>query len=101
MNESNFMRNGTIILLLLIMVFFFFKSLTKMYIFQLIKCENKDVIESIDSDDRNSSSISLNKSPHQNKIQDGRGGRGGGRAKSTLSLTSFSSVTSASVRIGP
>ena len=34
-----------------------FKSLTKRYIFQLTKCEHKGVSESINSDDRNFSSV--------------------------------------------
>ena len=53
------MRNGIIILTLL--GDGIFKSFTKRYIFQLTKCENKGVSESIDSDDRNFSSVK----PHQ------------------------------------
>ena len=36
---------------------FFLKSVTKRYIFQLTKCEHKGISESIDSDDRNFSSV--------------------------------------------
>ena len=42
---------------MLLIMAFCFKSLAKRYIFQLRKCEHKGVSKSIDSDDRNFSSV--------------------------------------------
>ena len=49
------MRNGIITPMLLAMAFL--KTLTKSFIFQLTKCEHKGVSESIDSDERDFSSV--------------------------------------------
>ena len=56
LNGKNLMCNRRIIYMLFIMPFCF-KSLTKRYIFQLIKCEHKGVSKRIDSGDRNFSSV--------------------------------------------
>ena len=53
-NRRNIMRNGIIISVLLIKAIFL---LVTKYIFQLTKYEHKEVRESIESDDKNLSSI--------------------------------------------
>ena len=42
---------------MLVIMAFCFKSLTKRYIFQLTKCEHRDVSKIIDSGDKNLSSV--------------------------------------------
>ena len=59
LNGPNFMRNGIIIPMLLIKTIFFYKYLPRRYIFQLTKYKHKGVSESIDSDNRNFSSVGL------------------------------------------
>ena len=56
LNRTNLICNRIIIHMLVIMPFCF-KSLTERYIFQPTKCERKGVSRSIDSGDRNFSSV--------------------------------------------
>ena len=58
LNGPNFMWNVIIIPMLPVMAFL---EVTKMYIFQLTKCEHKGVSKSIDSDNRNLPAWSFDK----------------------------------------